>query len=54
MTATPQATKSSDTLFVFVSLLTLTGFVVAQTVYEVLAANPDFLAVREVSGRQLV
>lgn len=54
MAATPQATKSSETLFVFVSLLTLVSFVVAQTVYEVLAANPDFLAVREVSGGQLL
>ena len=54
MDTTTQATKPPETLFVFVSLLTLVSFVVAQTVYEVLAANPDFLAVREVSGRQLV
>ncbi len=54
MDATAQTKTPSEALFVFVSLLTLAGFVVAQTVYEVLASNPDFLAVREVSGGQLL
>jgi hypothetical protein len=54
METTPQGKRASETPFVFVSLLTLLTFVVAQTVYEVLARNPDFLAVREVSGGQLL
>ncbi len=54
MEPTPQGKPHSETLFVFVALLTLASFVVAQTVYEVLAANPDFLAAREVSGGQLL
>ncbi|MCI0402517.1 MAG: sulfatase-like hydrolase/transferase [Acidobacteria bacterium] len=54
MEPTPQGKQPSEALFVFVALLTLASFVVAQTVYEILAANPDFLAVREVSGGQLL
>jgi len=54
METSPQGKQSSETLFVFVSLLTLLSLVVAQTVYEILAGNPDFLAVREVSGGQLL
>jgi len=40
--------------FVLLSLLTLVTFVVAQSVYEVLAANQDFLALRGVSNWQLL
>jgi hypothetical protein len=54
MEPTSQAKLTSGPLFAFVTLLTLLSFVVAQTVYEVLAGNPDFLAVREVTGGQLL
>ena len=45
---------SSNWFFVLVSLLTLVTFVVAQSVYEVLSSNQDFLAVRQVGNLQLL
>lgn len=45
---------SSEWFYALVSLWTLITFVVAQSVYEVLAANPEFLTVRRVSNLQLV
>ena len=43
-----------DWFCVPVSLLTLVTFVVAQSVYEVLASNPEFLTVRQVSHGRLL
>jgi sulfur carrier protein ThiS len=42
-----------DCFYALVSLLTLVSFVVAQSVYEVLASNQEFLTVRRVSNLQL-
>ncbi len=51
-----QATKwvSSDWFQALASLLTLVTFVVGQSVYDVLASNQEFLAVRQVSNLQLL
>lgn len=53
MPAEPRARWTSEWHPVLISLLTLVTFVVAQSVYEVLATNQDFLALRAVANRQL-
>jgi hypothetical protein len=45
---------SSDWFYVLVSLLTLETFVVAQSVYDILASNQAFLAVRQVTNQRLL
>ncbi len=46
--------NSSEGLRVLAALLTLLSLVVAQSVYEVLAANQAFLALRQVPNRDLI
>lgn len=50
----PAKWVSSNWFYVLVSLLTLETFVVAQSVYDVLASNQVFLAVRQVTNQRLL
>jgi len=54
MPAEPRARWTSARSPVLLSLLALVTFVIAQSVYEVLAANQDFLALRGVANQQLL
>jgi hypothetical protein len=54
MTGDRSRKPASDWFYVLISFLTLVTFAVAQTVYEILAANREFLTVRRVSNPQLL
>jgi Sulfatase len=46
--------KVSSAARAWLSILTLTTFVIAQPVYEILASNPEFISVRHISNTRLL